>query len=256
MKSEFGLPAPLLQRTLRQGRHETVTMLRNGEQLTLAVVLPLLALIALVVTPLLDDFTVAGVERSRIDIATPGILALCAMSTAFTGQGIATGFDRRYGVLRFMSTTPLGRTGLITGKVLAVLAVLVIQVAVISSVAALLGWQPHPAGLLLGIPLLTLGALSFTSIGLLIAGTARPEATLALANLLWILFGALGGIVIPSDRLPSLMRDIVHLLPSGGLGDAMRAAMLQGVVDWWGVCVLIVWAALATAGAVKWFKWS
>ena len=117
-------------------------MLRNGEQLILAIVLPLLAMVGLTVTPLLD-----GLGSSRINVAVPGILALCAMSTAFTGQGISTGFDRRYGVLRFLSTTPLGRTGLIAGKVLAVLAVLFLQVLIVTAVALLLGWQPDPAGL-------------------------------------------------------------------------------------------------------------
>jgi len=96
-------PAPLLRRILLQGKYEATTMLRNGEQLILAVVLPLLALIGLTVTPLLD-----GIGDSRVNVAVPGILALCAMSTAFTGQGIATGFDRRYGVLRFLSTNRWG----------------------------------------------------------------------------------------------------------------------------------------------------
>ncbi|HEY8294814.1 MAG TPA: ABC transporter permease, partial [Micrococcaceae bacterium] len=175
-------PAPLLRRVLLQGRYETLTMLRNGEQLILAVVLPLMALVALAVTPLLD-----GLGASRVNIATPGVLALCAMSTAFTGQGIATGFDRRYGVLRFLSTTPLGKAGLIAGKMLAVLAVLVLQVAIVTVVALFLGWQPAPAGILVGLPLLVLGAVTFTALGLLIAGTVRPEATLAITNLLWIL---------------------------------------------------------------------
>ncbi|NYE94189.1 ABC-2 type transport system permease protein [Psychromicrobium silvestre] len=244
-------PASLTRRIVLQSRYETSTMLRNGEQLILAIVLPLLGLIALVVTPLLDNL-----GNSRINVATPGILALCAMSTAFTGQGIATGFDRRYGVLRFLSTTPLGRGGLIAGKVIAVLAVLVIQALVITVVALFLGWHPDFPGLLLGIPLLILGALSFTSLGLLIAGTARPEATLALTNLLWILLGALGGIVLPPSRSPGLMTDIVQFLPSGALGEAMRTAMLGGGLNVLAVIVLLLWAVVASAAAVKWFKWS
>src|SRR6478736_6279563 len=203
-------PASLLRRILLQGQYETVTMLRNGEQLILAVVLPLLALVGLTVTPFLD-----GMGSSRINVAVPGILALCAMSTAFTGQGIATGFDRRYGVLRFLSSTPLGRTGLIVGKILAVLAVLVVQVLVVTAVALPMGWRPEAAGLLPALLLLVLGAAAFTSLGLLVAGTVRPEATLAITNLLWILLGALGGIVIPMQRLPELAQNTVHLLPSG-----------------------------------------
>ncbi|NWL09975.1 ABC transporter permease [Paenarthrobacter nitroguajacolicus] len=244
-------PASLPRRIMQQGRYETITMLRNGEQLILAVVLPLMALVGLVVTPLLD-----GLGGSRVDVATPGILALCAMSTAFTGQGIATGFDRRYGVLRFLSTTPLGRGGLIAGKILAVLVVLFLQVLVVGAVAGLLGWQPRLEAWLPGAGLLVLGAAAFTALGLLVAGTVRPEATLAITNLLWILLGALGGIVVPSERLPSLLQGIVQFLPSGALGQALRDAFLLGAVPFPAVAVLLLWTVLAGAAAIRWFKWN
>lgn len=244
-------PAPLLRRIVLQGKYETVTMLRNGEQLILAIVLPLLALVGLTVTPLLD-----GLGSSRINIAVPGILALCALSTAFTGQGIATGFDRRYGVLRFLSTTPLGRTGLVAGKVLAVLAVLGLQVLAVTAVALLLGWRSDPASWLPGLALLVLGAAAFTALGLLVAGTVRPEATLAITNLLWILLGALGGIVLPAERLPAAARDIVHFLPSGALGQALREVFLAGTLNTGAVVVLLLWTAVAGAAATRWFKWN
>lgn len=216
-----------------------------------------MALVGLVVTPLLD-----GLGGSRVDVATPGILALCAMSTAFTGQGIATGFDRRYGVLRFLSTTPLGRGGgLIAGKILAVLVVLFLQVLVVGAVAGLLGWQPPrlEAWLPGAGGLLVLGAAAFTALGLLVAGTVRPEATLAITNLLWILLGALGGIVVPAERLPSLLQGgIVQFLPSGGaLGQALRDAFLLGAVPFPpAVAVLLLWTVLAGAAAIRWFKWN
>jgi ABC-2 type transport system permease protein len=244
-------PASLLRRVLLQGKYEAVTMLRNGEQLILAVVLPLLALVGLTVTPFLD-----GMGSSRINVAVPGILALCAMSTAFTGQGIATGFDRRYGVLRFLSTTPLGRGGLIAGKVLSVLAVLCIQVVVVGLAALALGWQPTAAGWLPGLALLALGAAAFTALGLLVAGTVRPEATLAITNLLWILLGAMGGIVIPAERLPAAAQAVVHFLPSGALGESMRAAFLGGAVNGGAALILLLWTVIAGAAAIRWFKWN
>ncbi|MBT2531255.1 ABC transporter permease [Arthrobacter sp. ISL-48] len=243
--------APLLRRILLQGKYESVTMLRNGEQLILAVVLPLLALVGLTVTPFLD-----GMGASRINVAVPGILALCAMSTAFTGQGISTGFDRRYGVLRFLSTTPLGRPGLIAGKVLAVLVVLAVQLAVVTAVALPLGWRPLAAGWLPGLALLVLGAAAFTALGLLVAGTVRPEATLAITNLLWILLGALGGIVIPADRLPAAAQGVVHYLPSGALGEALRAAFLYGTLNGGAALILLLWTLIAGAAAIRWFKWN
>ena len=246
-----GLPASLARRVLSQGRYEAATMLRNGEQLVLMIVMPLLGLIALAVTPILD-----GMGNSRINIATPGILALCALSTAFTGQGIATGFDRRYGVLRFLSTTPLGKAGLIAGKVIAVLVALAIQVAIISTVAAFMGWRPAAAGVLLAILLLVLGACTFTALGLLIAGTVRPEATLAITNLGWILLAAMGGIVLPASRFSATMAGIVDWLPSGALGTVMRAALLEGRVDLFAIVILLAWAAAGSVAAVKWFKWN
>lgn len=246
-----GRPASLARRVLNQGKYEASTMLRNGEQLVLMIVMPLLGLIALAVTPILDNM-----GDSRINIATPGILALCALSTSFTGQGIATGFDRRYGVLRYLSTTPLGRTGLIAGKVIAVLAALAIQVVIISVVAAFLGWRPEFSGVLLGIPLLILGAITFTALGLLIAGTVRPEATLAITNLGWILFAALGGIVLPSSKFSDTMAGIVDWLPSGALGTLMRAALLEGRIDIFAIVILLAWAAAGSFAAIKWFKWN
>jgi ABC-2 type transport system permease protein len=159
-------------------------------------------------------------------------------------------------VLRFLSTTPLGRTGLIAGKVLAVLAVLALQVAVVSAVAFPLGWNPPAAGWLPGLALLVLGASAFTALGLLVAGTVRPEATLAITNLLWILLGALGGIVIPAERLPAPAPGIVHYLPSGALGQALREAFLRGTVDFGAALILLVWTVLAGAAAIRWFKWN
>ena len=238
-------------RVWQQGRYETLTMLRNGEQLVLLVVLPLMALIGLTVTPFLD-----GLGPNRVDVAAPGVLALCTLSTGFTGQGIATGFDRRYGVLRFLSTTPLGRAGLIAGKTVAVLVVLAIQVVVIGGIAWLLGWRPSFPGAILGLVLLAVGAAVFTALGLLVAGTARPEATLAVTNLVWILFGVFGGIVMPSSKLPSQISGVVGFLPSGALGDASRAAFLHGTLDIQAAVVLIVWGAAAGLAAVRWFKWN
>ena len=244
-------PASLPARILNQGRYEAVMMLRNGEQLILAVVLPLLAMVALVVTPLLD-----GYGTSRINMATPGIFALCAMSTAFTGQGIATGFDRRYGVLRYLSTTPLGRAGLIAGKVIAVLAVLVIQVALVSIVALLFGWRPELSGLVPAVLQLLLGAIAFTALGLLVAGTVRPEATLAITNLLWILLAAAGGIIIPVGNLPGIVQPFVEVLPSAALGDALRSALIDSQFNISATLILLAWRILGGLGAVRWFKWS
>ncbi|MFC3299125.1 ABC transporter permease [Arthrobacter agilis] len=243
--------ASLAARVLRHGRYEALAMLRNGEQLVLAIVLPLLALVALVITPLLDGF-----GPSRIDVAAPGVLALCTMSTAFTGQGIATGFDRRYGVLRFLSTTPLGRSGLILGKAVAVAGVLGVQLVVIGGTAVLLGWEPRTVGIPGAALLLLVGSAAFTALGLLVAGTLRPEATLAVTNLVWILLAAAGGVILPASALPAAVEPFVAVLPSAALGDGLRSALVDGSLDPVACLVLLAWATVASLAAIRWFKWS
>ena len=243
--------SPLPVRVLQHGRYETIAMLRNGEQLVLAIVLPLLALSAIAFTPFFD---VLGVPR--LEAGTPGVIALCVLSTAFTGQGIATGFDRRYGVLRFLSTTPLGRSGLILGKVLAVGAVLAIQITVIGTMAVLLGWQPPLSGILPALAVLVPGIAAFTALGLLIAGTLRPEATLAVTNLAWVLLAAVGGTVIPRSSMPEVIQPVVALLPSAALGDGLRTALTSGTFDALSFALLCGWAAVVGLAAVRWFKWS
>jgi len=236
--------APLAVRIARQASYETGSALRNGEQLLVTVVLPLLALIGIHVTGMLD-----APGRSGLDVAVPGVLALAVISSGFTATAISTGFERRYDVLAALATTPLGTLGLVAGKALSVGALLLVQTAVIGGAGLLLGWRPDPAGILPAVAALLIGALAFTALGLLLAGTARPEATLAGANLLWVLFGAVGGTVFPPRQ------GWVELLPSGALGSALRAGLGDGVWQPGALLVLLAWAAVAVLAALRWFRW-
>ena len=118
---------------------EAKLMLGNGEQLLLAVVIPVIVLIGGVrgADRIGLDFT-----RPTVDVLTPGVLALAVMSTAFTSLAIATGFERRYGVIKRLGSSPLTRTDLLVGKVSALLLVEVLQIAVITPVGLALGWDP------------------------------------------------------------------------------------------------------------------
>ena len=123
-----------VRRALAEARFEAGIMLRNGEQLLVALVLPALALVGLTRAP----WPGLG-PHPRIDVVAPGVLALAVVSSAFTAQAIQTGFDRRYGVLRQLGTTPLGSGGLLAGKAMAVLVVLAVQVIVLGGLALLVG---------------------------------------------------------------------------------------------------------------------
>lgn len=244
------LPRPAA-RVRAQSYYEAGTLLRNGEQLLVSILLPVAALIGLAVSSVPS----LGPGR-RIDVAVPGVLALAVVSTAFTGQAIATGFDRRYGVLRLLGASPLGRGGLLAGKALAVLAVVLLQTVVLAAIGFGFGWDPHLPGVLGGLLLLVLGTWVWVALALLLAGTLRAEGVLAVANLIWIALAAGGGLLVPTERLGAL-GTVDRFLPSGALGDGLRAALqghdgslLQPVM------VLLVWGVAGSLLTARFFRWS
>ena len=246
--------APLRRMIAAQARLETRTLLRNGEQLLLTLIIPLLLLAAFGLEPLVNF----GTGMSRIDFLTPGIVALAVMSTAFTSQAIATGFERRYGVLKRLGATPLSRTGLISAKTATVIAVELLQGALILIVALAIGWRPDARlTAVVVVPLLILlGTAAFSGLALLMAGTLRAEATLAGANLVYIVLLGVGGVVFPLTKFPAGARPVLELLPTGALSTGLRSVLQQGAVFPVGNTVtLVVWAAAAITLAARTFRW-
>lgn len=241
--------APLPRIVAAQTAMELRLLLRNGEQLLLTVIIPTLLLALFASVPVVE------MPKPRVDYLVPGVLALAVLSTAFTGQAIATGFERRYGVLKRLGATPLPRWGLLAAKTLAVLAVEALQVALLVGVGFALGWSPQGSGAPVA-GLLVLGTAAFSGLGLLMAGTLRAEATLAAANLVYIVLLALGGVVFPVDRFPAGLRHAVEWLPVTALSDGLRAVLRHGASvpahDWW---TLAGWAVAALVAAALTFRW-
>jgi ABC-2 type transport system permease protein len=244
-------PAPALRRVLTHARLETRILLSNGEQLMVAILMPALVLLALRFLPVGE---VPGL--APIDTAVAATAATALISTSFTSQAIQTGFDRRGGVLRWVATTPLGRDGYLAGKILATLSVHVVQIVVLGLLAVVLGWRPATLGLLAALPLWLVGTLAFGSLGLLIAGTLRTEAVLAVSNVVFLLLVTVGGVAVPASTYPRFARAIVDLLPSGALGELFRATLAGGPFSVGSLLVLVVWAVLAPIGVMRWFRWT
>ncbi|MFF4247082.1 ABC transporter permease [Streptomyces sp. NPDC001822] len=242
--------APLSRMIAAQAALETRMLLRNGEQLLLTVVIPALLLVLFSTVDVVD--TGAG---EPVDFLAPGVLALAVMSTAFTGQAIATGFERRYGVLKRLGVSPLPRWGLMAAKTLSVLVTEVLQVVLLAVIAFALGWSPdgNPFAVLL---LLLLGTVAFSGLGLLMAGTLKAEATLAAANLVFLLLLVGGGVIVPLDRFPDAVRSLLGLLPISALSGGLRDVLSHGAAMPWGdAAVLAVWAVLGLGAAARFFRW-
>ena len=245
-----GRAAPYRSQFAAQARMELGLLARNGEQLLLTVVIPTVVLVLFTAAP------VADLPKPRVDFLVPGVLALAVLSTAFTGQAIATGFERRYGVLRRLGTTPMPRWVLMLAKTTAVLAVEALQVALLVGVGFALGWEPHGSPIAT-VALLVLGTAAFSGLGLLLAGTLRAEATLAAANLVFLLLLVLGGVIFPLTDFGDGLRQVLELLPISALSDGLRAVLQDGVAaplhDW---LTLLAWAIGSIVVTSRTFRWS
>ncbi|MEV0257067.1 ABC transporter permease [Streptomyces sp. NPDC050732] len=242
--------APLARMIAAQAALETKMLLRNGEQLLLTVIIPTLLLVLFSAVDVVDTG-----EGEAVDFLAPGILALAVMSTAFTGQAIATGFERRYGVLKRLGASPLPRWGLMAAKTLSVLVTEVLQIVLLTVIAFALGWSPHgnPVSVLL---LLVLGTAAFSGLGLLMAGTLKAEATLAAANLVFLLLLLGGGVIVPLDKFPDAARTVLGWLPISALSDGLRDVLQHGAgMPWGDLGILAVWAVLGLGAAAKFFRW-
>lgn len=225
--------------------------MRNGEQLLLTLIIPVMLLVFFSLVDVLPTNT-----KDPIDFLAPGILGLAVMSTAMVSLGIGTGFERTYKVLKRLGATPLGRARLIAAKIVAVVAVELVQFAVLIPVAYSLGWRPTSPNWLAASGAVIVATLAFAGIGLSLAGRLRGEINLAAQNGLYLVLLLLGGMVIPFAKLPGPISAIAKALPSGALADVLREALANdGVRPATSWLILAGWAIAAPVAAVRLFRW-
>ena len=238
-----------MRAVLAQTRVELALTLRRGESVLLSLGIPVLLLVFFSTVDVLPTGT-----DEPIDFLAPGVLALAVMSTAMVGLGIATGFERQYGVLKRLGSTPLGRPALLAAKTLAILAVEAIQVAVLVVASLLLGWDPSGSVVTVAAAMV-LATVAFAGLGLLMAGRLRGEMVLAAANGLYLVWWLLGGMVVPVTELPSALRAVARALPAAALSDILHAASTAAAVPGRAWAVLAAWAVAAPLAAATTFRW-
>ncbi|MGA3214226.1 MAG: ABC transporter permease [Acidimicrobiales bacterium] len=237
-------------RALRaQTAAETRMTLERGETLLVTIGIPVVLLVFFTEVPVLPTGS-----PHRVDFLAPGVLALAVMSTAMVSLGIATAFERSYGILKRLGATPLGRPVLLAAKIASVLVVEAIQVVVLVAVALALGWRPHPAAGLAVVAVL-LATIAFAGVGLAMAGALRAEVTLAVANGVYVILLLIGGVLFPLHELGALA-SFARLLPTAALSDALHLTLGSGAgapLEAW--VVLAAWAVAAPVVAALSFKW-
>jgi ABC-2 type transport system permease protein len=239
----------LIRAVIAQARAEIVLTLRRGESVLVTIVIPAALLAFFASARLLPS------DARSLSFLLPGTLALAVISTGLVSLGIATAYERYYGVLKRFGATPFPRAGLVAAKLLAVAALEALQVVLLALIAVAFGW--HPAGSAgAAIGFLLLGTAAFAGLGLLLAGTLRAEATLAIANGVFLFFLLLGGLFVPLSHLPAGLAALARALPAYALADVLRAALSSGVrIGLGSALVLTGWAVGAPLLAALTFRW-
>jgi ABC-2 type transport system permease protein len=232
-----------------QTRVEILLSLRRGESLLVSFLIPVGILVFFAKVDAVNTNL-----RDPVDFLVPGVLALAVMSTAMVSLGIATGFERRYGVLKRLGSTPLSRSGLLAAKTATVVTVEAAQALVIVATGVSLGWD-LTWRLLPAIVILLIGTVAFAGIGLLLAGTLRAEANLAAANALFLVLLFLGGMAYPLARLPDALEAVARALPAAALSESVRDVLAGAAFPWGSFTVLVLWAVAAPLCAARWFRW-
>ena len=249
-------PAPVLRAIAALAALDLRVTARRGENVLVTLVIPVAVLLFFAGTSL-----VPGTRAEVVSYLLPGAIALAIIASGLVSLGIATGYERSYGVLKRLGGSPLPRWGLLAAKLAGVLVLVTAQVGTLVVTAWFaLDWRPgagwSPLVMVLAV---ALGTLAFAALGLLLAGTLRAELTLALANLLFLAFLMLGGIVLPVDHLPAFLQPVAAILPATALADLLRVALDPGgraaTAPAASALILVTWALAASALATRRFRW-
>jgi ABC-2 type transport system permease protein len=233
--------------------HELRLAARRGESLLATFVIPVVVLLFFATVSLLPTGT-----PHPVDFLLPGSIALAIVASSLVALGIAAGYDRAYGVLKRLGGSPASRAAVVTAKIAATVVIEAAQGALLIAIAAIvLGWRPGPtAQPIMVVAALVLGTAVFGGLGLLLAGTLRAEATLALTNGLFLAAMLAGGIIVPIDRLPDALAAIARVLPADALAESLRIGL--GAVPGDGgppILLLTGWAVVLVAAAAWRFRW-
>ena len=247
-------PASPLRMALALAAYELRLAVRRGESLLITFVIP--AGVLLVFSAF--DMGGTGATGEPVDRLLPGSISLAIIAASLVALAIATGFERQYGVIKRLGGSPAGSSVVVAAKTLSVVVVEAVQVVLLAGIAVfVLSWVAGPgASAPLVLAALIAGTIAFAGLGLLMAGTLRAEATLALANLLFLVSLVLGGIVIPLERLPGALASVAEVLPPAALTRTLAIGLGSVPGDATEPLVLLTgWAVLFAVLAARWFRW-
>jgi len=162
----------------------------------------------------------------------PGILVMMCLSGPL-GSGYNLLVELIGGSMERMLVTPLNRTAMLVGRTLKEMAILFVQAVLIIVLALPLGFELHPAGVVVGLALLIVFGIGLGSLSFVLAMKSAPSGTLFYIVTQMLLFPLLllSGVLLPMDSGPAWLRVIGDLNPVAHVVDAQRALFAGRLTD-------------------------
>ena len=194
-----------------------------------------------------------------IDFLVPGLLGMNLMGTGMWSMGFSVVNARTKKLLKRLIATPMRRSQYLLAQFLSRLLFLVLEVVVLVAFGWLVFGVRVNGSLVLLAALCLLGAMTFSSLGLLTASRARTlEAASGMMNFIMMPMWLCSGVFFSYERFPDAVKPLIRALPLTALNDALRAVINDGAgVTAIGieVAILAAYAVICFAVALKIFRW-
>ena len=204
--------------------------------------------------------TVSEPGARYIDFLIPGLIGMNLMSAGMWGVGFAIVEMRSRKLLKRLVATPMRKSEFLGAVIASRFVFMAIELALLLAFGRLVFGVEMRGTIVAAYLLGVVGALTFASLGLLIAMRAqRIETVSGLMNLVMLPMFVFSGTFFSSERFPEFLQPFIQALPLTLLNDALRAVINEGAsIASQGLRLgaLGLWMAVCFAVSLRWFRWS
>ncbi|MET7402077.1 ABC transporter permease [Dactylosporangium sp. NPDC005572] len=228
-------------------RLEAVRLLRNKRVVIFSTLLP--AILVLII----GGVSVGNDPDARKYVMVS--MALFGAMSAALSSGGTIAVERGLGWNRTLRLTPLSPGAYVMNKVILALLVAVPPVVVTFIIGAtVLHVRLTAAEWLLCFVGAWLSSLPFAALGVVLGYIAKPDSVQQVGALVNLVLAAFGGLWVPVDLMPRVLREIARFTPSYWTGEVARSPLDGGHVDGQAILVLLGWTVVLGLVALRRFR--
>jgi len=236
---------------------ETKLFLRNRVTLFWTMIFPVFFMVLFGL--IYGDSKWPGMDMRSVDYLLPGIIVMGVMVTGIMHTVMGFVSEREKGVYRRLALTPLKRQTIIGGQMLHNYSIIIIQTMLLIVIGVIAFNIKITGNLFLFWLVLSVGAVSFMSIGFALTGLAKTyRSAMPINQIAYFIMMFLGGVFFPNSILPKFLGYVASVLPSTHMNDALRMVIYNGagIGDiWQSLLIMVGWILACFAFSIKFFRW-